>query len=306
MIRLTSLWGVRRCSCYSTWAAIELNLILLIPMLACSKLGEAKFTRVKYLIIQRISGIIILVIFVISSFTLIKFFWVLFLNMFIMLKLGAAPFYHWVLIVGKAQGWWSIYLILTVQKVIPLYLTQLLGCKRLIILSMLSLLIIPYSILRVKSLKKLIILSSTYTLIAIISAILLVRYKWKTLIILYFITLAPLITITGSLRGNVVRPKSLEDKTALILWLVLFIGLLGVPPLPGFLIKLDIRLTIVHSDFWGISVLFNFRSGMLIYMYINIIILKVIYTPNMFLPPTNVTAPIKIVVGTIISVWFLF
>jgi len=235
-----------------------------------------------------------------------NFFWALFLNIFIMLKLGAAPFYHWVLIIREAQGWWRIYLILTLQKVIPLYLTQLLGCKTLMTLRALSILIIPFGILRVKRLKKLIVLSSTYTLIAIISAILLVGYKWKTLLILYFISLAPLISINGLIRGNIIRPKVLEDKTTLIVWLVLIMSLLGVPPLPGFLLKFDIRLTLLYSNFWGISAIFNFTSGIIIYIYINIIILKVVYTPAAFLPSTHVAIPLKILVRLIIFMWFLF
>ena len=306
LIRLSSLWGVSRCSCYSAWVAMELNLVLLIPIIVCSSFSTAKFSRVKYLIIQRISGIIILIIFIVSNLSNINFFWVLLLNMFIILKLGAAPFYHWVLIIREGQGWWSIYLILTLQKVIPLYLTQLLGCKTLITLRALSILIMPFYIFRVKSLKKIIVLSSTYTLIAIISAILLIGYKWKTLLILYLISLTPLISINGFIAGRTLRPKILEDKTTLIVWVILVISLLGVPPLPGFLLKFDIRISLIYSNFWGISAVFNFMSGMLIYMYINIIILKVVYTPATFLPSTHIGISLKTITGLIIFVWFLF
>jgi len=274
--------------------------------MVCSSFSTAKFSRVKYLIIQRISGIVILIIFIVSSLTNINFFWVLFLNIFIILKLGAAPFYHWVLIIREAQGWWRIYLILTLQKVIPLYLTQVLGCKTLMTLRALSILIIPFYMFRVKSLKKVIVLSSTYTLIAIISAILLIGYKWKTLLILYLISLTPLISISGFITGSTLRPKILEDKTTLIVWLILIISLLGVPPLPGFLLKFDIRLRLIYSNFWGISAVFNFTSGILIYIYMNILMLKVVYTPATFLPSTHINTSLKIITRLMIFMWFLF
>jgi len=73
---------------------MELNLVLFIPIIINANFKGVKFSGVKYLVIQRVSGIIILVIFIVASFTIIKNFWLLFLNMFILLKLGAAPFFQ--------------------------------------------------------------------------------------------------------------------------------------------------------------------------------------------------------------------
>lgn len=306
IIVLTSLWGVRRSSCYSTWIAIELNMILLIPIIVNANFRGAKFSGVKYLVIQRMSGMIILIIFVITNFTAIKSFWLLSLNMFIILKLGAAPFFQWVLMVGESQRWWRLYLILTLQKVVPLYLTQLLGCKRLIILRRISFLVLPVFMLRIKRVKKIVIISSTYILIAIVSATLLVGYKWKTLVILYSISLFPLIRINGALGGRIMRPKMQEDKTAGIVWLLLFIGLLGVPPFPGFLLKLDIRLTLICHNFWATRAVFNLISGALIFIYINIVILKGTFTPYIFLSPTTINAALKTLSVVIGLAWILF
>lgn len=306
IILLTSVWGVRRSSCYATWIAMELNLVLFIPMIINANFKGVKFSGVKYLVIQRVSGIIILVIFIVASFTIIKNFWLLFLNMFILLKLGAAPFFQWVLIVGENQGWWRLYLILTLQKVVPLYIVQLLGSKVLIILRTISFFILPLFMLRVKSIKKIVIISSTYLLIAIISATILMGYKWKSFIALYSVSLFPLIRINGSFGGSLIRPKLQEDKTTTVVWLLLFVGLIGVPPFPGFLLKFDIRLTLIFFDLWVVGLVFNLISGILMYIYINIIILKVTFTSHIFLPAVTNSTTLKLIAVIVRLTWILF
>lgn len=293
-------------SCYSSWLAMELNLILLIPIIVYSRFSAAKFSGVKYLIIQRISGIMILILFIVRSITLRRRYWLLILNLFFILKLGAAPFYQWVLVVGENQRWWRVYLILTLQKIVPLYFLQLLGCKSLIIVRVLSFLILPFLILEMKSLKKIVIISSTYTIMRILVAILLISYKWKTLIILYSVSLSPLIGIRGLVGGSLIRPKVQENKIVLIIWLLVIWGLLGVPPLPGFLLKLDISLRMIHYHLWGYSAVFNLSSGILMYIYINIIILKVVSSPRTLRIPTSVSPSLKILLLIISFTWVLF
>jgi len=111
---------------------MELNLIILLPIIANRKYLCAKFSSVKYLIVQRFAGILILRIILINNITAVSSLWVLLINLFILFKLGAVPFYHWVLAVGRGQTWVVLFFLLTVQKFIPLFFLQLFSVKEIL------------------------------------------------------------------------------------------------------------------------------------------------------------------------------
>ena len=85
--------------------AIELNLLFLLPMMAHHNYFYGKFSAVKYFIIQRISGLLILTVIVLEAQRITGSIWLMVLLGLFFLKLGAAPFYQWVLAIGEHQSW---------------------------------------------------------------------------------------------------------------------------------------------------------------------------------------------------------
>lgn len=273
-----AFWGVTTTSCFSSWAAMELNLIILLPLIANRKYLQAKFSSVKYLIVQRFAGILILRMILVNNITTVSSLWILLINLFILFKLGAVPFYHWVLSVGTAQTWRVLFFLLTVQKFIPLFFIQLFSVKEIIWVSGFRWAFLPWAVYTLKNLKKIIIMSSTFIMISILAAILIKARDWKGLIALYTLTFIPLLTVTRRDSGNGAHPKRPGDELLTATWLLLMANLVGIPPLPGFFIKLDIRIGLISRAMWGAILIFNLGAGIIVFMYVTFLIGKIAET----------------------------
>jgi len=278
LILIVAFWGVTTTSCYSSWAAIELNLIILLPMMANRKLLHAKFSSVKYLIVQRFAGILILRMILINNISVASPLWVLLINLFILFKLGAVPFYHWLLSVGRGQTWVVLFFLLTVQKFIPLFFIQIFSVKEILWLSGFRWAFLPWAVYILKNLKKIIIMSSTFIIISILAAILIKGRDWKGLMALYTLTFIPLLGVSRRDSGNGTRPKRPGDEILTATWLLLIANLVGIPPLPGFFIKLEIRIGLISGAMWGAIFIFNLGAGVIVFMYVSFLIRKLSYS----------------------------
>lgn len=155
---------------FSSWIAIELNLLFLLPIMAHHSHFYGKFSAVKYFIIQRISGLLILTVIVLEAQRAAASVWLMVLLGLLFLKLGAAPFYQWVLSIGEHQSWWVLFVLLTIQKLIPFYFINRLRTPGIMYVSAAAILILPPIIISLKNLKKIIIISSTYLMMGILIA----------------------------------------------------------------------------------------------------------------------------------------
>ena len=275
LILLVAFWGVTSSSCYRSWAAIELNLIILLPLMANSKYIRAKFSSVKYLIIQRFAGILMLRIILINNITTPTSLWVLLINLFILFKLGAVPFYHWVLAIGGSQSWSVLFFLLTVQKFIPLFFIEIFSVKEILWISGFRWAFLPWAVYILKNLKKVIIMSSTFIIISILAAILIKARDWKRLIALYTLTFVPLLAVNRGETGSRARPKNSGDEIITLIWVLLMANLIGIPPLPGFFVKLDISLGLISARIWGALLMFNLSAGVMVFIYVTFLIRKV-------------------------------
>ena len=55
-------------------------------------------------------------------------------------------------------------------------------------------------------------------------------------------------------------------------------NLVGIPPLPGFFIKLDIRIGLISRAMWGAILIFNLGAGIIAFMYVTFLIGKIAET----------------------------
>ena len=62
---------------------------------------------------------------------------------------------------------------------------------------------------------------------------------------LYTLTFVPLLAVSRRDSGSRGRPKRSGDEILTATWLLLMANLVGIPPLPGFFIKLDIRIGLI-------------------------------------------------------------
>ena len=284
-------WGVRSASVYSSWIAIELNLLFLLPIITHHNYFYGKFSAVKYFIIQRISGLIILTVVTLHVTSRGSSGWLFTLLALFFLKLGAAPFYQWVLSIGEHQSWWTIFILLTIQKLVPFYLINRFGRQGIFYLRAASILVLPVMIISLKGLKKIVIISSTYIIIGILVAIILKTHKWKSLMALYILSLVPLLRLSGLSSGSSQLPKLHEDPSDQVVWVFLLLRILGMPPLPGFIIKIEIAARMINAGFLRLMVVFQLISVILIYIYLKIILRK-LFSSRIYLLPSRLSGPI--------------
>jgi len=122
LLLLNGYWGCSTTSFFSCWISIELSLILFIPLCALGARGAGVLLSVKYLLVQSIAGLLIIPGLTGATTTGPNRVMGLLLTVLVLFKLGGFPFVQWVLLVGSKLEWATLYVILTLQKLIPLLL----------------------------------------------------------------------------------------------------------------------------------------------------------------------------------------
>nr|YP_010026627.1 NADH dehydrogenase subunit 2 [Gynaikothrips ficorum]QOQ85875.1 NADH dehydrogenase subunit 2 [Gynaikothrips ficorum] len=103
--------GLNSTSWIMMWLSMEITMMFFVPYLMLNKSMMESFSCLKYFIFQCLGSIF----FILGSF---DFF---ILNSFgLMLKLGLFPNHFWMLSVSKSLNWYNFFLIMTVQKILPL------------------------------------------------------------------------------------------------------------------------------------------------------------------------------------------
>ena len=91
------------------------------------------------------------------------------------------------------------------------------------------------------SVKKIVVVSSTYFIIALVGLLPSTGFQWKVVFFVYSLTLAPLFLLLGP--GPRRRQGQGKPSAGVRCGWALVLGTLaGIPPLPGFFLKLEVLL----------------------------------------------------------------
>lgn len=157
---LSAALGLSCQSIFRVWVCFELNLIRFVGFLLLWKAVNFR-VRLKYFLIQSLgSGLLLISVFI--RLRLTHEFSVFLLIVSLRLKLAAAPFYGWVMLLAQELDWFSFFLLRRVQKILPLFLLITLNHWRIIWVRVLRALIAAIRVLRETRLKKTIALSSVF------------------------------------------------------------------------------------------------------------------------------------------------
>jgi len=149
----------RASSLVGQWVCLEVNILCIIPILVYSITEDSILTRVKYFISQRVASLLfVLGLFLFGELSV----GVTFITLIILFKLGLPPMQRWLIRMLPTIGNMRIYLIFTVQKIIPLVIIRFLKISPMIIILVLRgcLLFIISSLRQTRSIPMLIFLSS--------------------------------------------------------------------------------------------------------------------------------------------------
>ena len=255
-------------SSFIIWLCLEINILAFLPIMS-SESGVAFENTIKYFIIQRCASIIFLFgliycLFIGNRFVLLK-------RIALFFKLGAAPFHGWFVSILKRCSIWILFLLSTVQKLLPLLIIVniMVNPRLLILIVLFTIIVIFFSVPGRVTLNKVLALSSMANLMW-----LLFRVQNSVKLIVLFIVIYSILLLGIIFSVNMRSNSSFYqierlDNLSKILFIFIFISLGRLPPLLGFMIKLLVlkRLILIIGIFTIISLVF--MSLMILYTYIS-------------------------------------
>ena len=221
----------------------------------------------KFFFVQRLGGLLLLLILTYrAQFT--SHFWTFIISCLLLLKIGGFPFHQWFTRLGMYVKWEALVIMLTIQKLIPLFFLAHSRSSHLVFISALAWLFVRFSVLLVSKTKKLILFSSVFFLRALTLTPILAGGDWKKLLLLYSLVFLSVGLLSGAEKEVLISRASGIMTTSATVWVVIILAISGVPPFPGFFLKLEFL-----SMFWlnGEHFLFSvFLLGRAIFLYIYI------------------------------------
>ena len=240
---------------------------------------------IKFFLVQRISGLIILILFISNCSMFNTKLFLILCARFLLFKSGGFPFQGWVIELRSSISLFTLFLFLTIQKILPFHLFSLISHDELILWCFLRWVVLAFLRLSFSSLKKIIVISSTFFSIAILVIILLTSFKWKFLFIIYCFMLLPLLHLSGSLGPEFKIFSS--NFIFMVQWTIVVGFLRGIPPMPAFFLKLEIFLTLLVNTEFFLSFFFLITRVFMLYVYISVF-LKIINVTHWVFMKNNI------------------
>nr|QHQ98496.1 NADH dehydrogenase subunit 2 [Microdiplogynium sp. XFX] len=218
------------------WLILEINMMSFIPLMLKHPLSMS--SMIKYFIIQSLASSLYILFMLYTLLDMNYWFNNDMIMMSMLMKLGASPFHMWLPQVSEGILWMPNFLLLTLQKFIPLYIMSTLTTHFLMIIIILSAMTGTLGMINQKSLRKILAFSSISHMAWMIYMFQYTSYSWMIYFSLYtIISLSIIININKFNIFSFMQMKTIKDKTTLFSLTMAILSLAGLPPLLGFLMK---------------------------------------------------------------------
>nr|BCW91233.1 NADH dehydrogenase subunit 2 [Amblyomma sp.]BCW91246.1 NADH dehydrogenase subunit 2 [Amblyomma sp.]BCW91259.1 NADH dehydrogenase subunit 2 [Amblyomma sp.]BCW91272.1 NADH dehydrogenase subunit 2 [Amblyomma sp.]BCW91285.1 NADH dehydrogenase subunit 2 [Amblyomma sp.] len=280
IIIITIIITISSNSWFMYWLMMELNLLAFIPIMNSKKKNNSN-CMITYFIIQTFSSTVFLIS-ILNMNILDFYFFNLSLMISLMIKLAIIPFHFWLTHLSEMIDFKSLFLILTVQKFIPLFILSLFLMKIIIIFAMISSIFGSIFVINLKSLKKILIFSSISHQGWMISLILVKSNFWISYLIIYSFLIFKITYLFNKNKfyttNNLFFNKKMFFEKISTLMLMLSLG--GMPPFMGFIAKMISIIIIMNNN--NIIILILIISSI-----INIFIYLRMMNPHLFINLIN-------------------
>nr|QGX04667.1 NADH dehydrogenase subunit 2 [Undinula vulgaris] len=279
MLFITILTSMSTTSYFLMWICLEMNMMMFLPIMS-SESGLALENAMKYFLLQSWASIIYLTGLTFSFFFFNSNNLLLILSM--MMKLGSAPFHGWFISIIKSSSLWILFLLSTIQKLIPLFILSNLNIENslmmffLLITSLFVVLMIP----SVMNLTKMLGISSLTNLNWFIMSS---QISAKIMIIyfsIYFILMLSIVFIYNNNGTNsLIQMNNMNNFDKMILIFILM-SLGGLPPFLGFLSKVLVLKLAIYMFNYIFLLIMIYTSLMILYCYISRFFFLLTYSPK--------------------------
>lgn len=278
-IFISLLIGIQSTRFVRLWIFLELRTLSIIFFILRELTSHDSFQdTIKFFIIQALRGLSIFVMGISQEINRTNLFFFLFRGI-ILFKIGAAPFHIWLLSLVNGFSWPILFIFLTIIKFIPFQILSTLIPLNLSIFGTISFLIAGLLIFYCVTLKQLIVISSI-VFIGTLFFILKNGIWWINLLLIYSINFLPfmyLLWLVGQQKRLLVH--RINFGLIKVRLAFLFFRIRGIPPLPGFFIKL---FWLIESQVGFFSILmFLIVSGASAYIYLRVWIRLINWRSNL-------------------------
>nr|AZL93270.1 NADH dehydrogenase subunit 2 [Helorus sp. ZJUH_2016017] len=277
---MSTLISISSLSWFTIWIGLEINLMSFIPLMINKK---KNFSFIKYFIFQSISSTSILIF----SFSLMNLnflnklkLWIsTMIYLSIIMKLGMPPFMNWFINIMNNLTWMNCLLLMTWQKIIPMFMMNLILTNKLLlklnlILMMISSIYSAIISINLNSLKNLLSFSSINHMSWILlmmnmnfkfSILYFMLYSFITMTLIFF-----LIYNKINFLSELISLKKMSKNLLMNLFFIMM-SMSGLPPSLGFFIKLTLILNMTKINFIIFSVML-ISSSIMMFNYTRMLI----------------------------------
>nr|ASY98210.1 NADH dehydrogenase subunit 2 [Pseudovates chlorophaea] len=230
------------------WMGLEINLLSFIPLLSSNSNMLSTEASLKYFLIQAIASSILLFLILLKSNIQEMFYlmnsmnWNNLIILPLLMKIAASPFYWWLPSVMEGLSWMNCFILLSIQKIIPLMLISYMLMNnffiQIVIIS--SAFIGAIGGLNQISLRKILSYSSINHIGWMLSAMILGSNLWFLYFTIYTINIISIIMLMNMNNVSYISQTFNMMNNKKIMKFILFIAMLslgGLPPFLGFFPK---------------------------------------------------------------------
>nr|UYB78015.1 NADH dehydrogenase subunit 2 [Reticulinasus faini] len=268
-LMMSMIMALSSSSMFFLWICLEINIMSFIPLMNLKNSMSMNSIMI-YFIIQSVSSSLYIFI---SSIFYLNMISINILTVFIMIsmltKLGSAPFHFWFPQISEGMSFNSLSILLTLQKIIPLYILSIFNNKMMMIPIILSLLIGSMGGFNQTTVKKILTFSSISHMSWMMSLLLIKNNFWMTYLMIYSLIVFLLTSILNFFKINSLLTMYKKNNEINLLFIITLLTLGGMPPTIGFIMKW-MSLKIISNQFFIISIPLIMSSLINLYFYLRL------------------------------------
>nr|WRK21388.1 NADH dehydrogenase subunit 2 [Acinopterus sp.] len=255
------------------WMGIEISMMSFIPIMKNKNMLSAESTM-KYFISQSIASMLFLMSVILM---LIGVNYSTLMSISMVIKMGAAPFHNWMLMIVEWMSYSTILLMLTILKIPPMLILMYSGEMSTIII-ITSMMIGSIMALNQSSIKKILVYSSVFNLGMMMTSINLFN-TWMSYLMIYSLMMILMTNSINELKINFIS-QMMSNESSLLSKMSLWMNMLsmgGFPPLIGFINKMMIIQSLMVKNEVMMMLIVMLSSMVMLFFYI-----RVTFTSIMF------------------------
>nr|YP_010610669.1 NADH dehydrogenase subunit 2 [Cirrothauma magna]WAP91437.1 NADH dehydrogenase subunit 2 [Cirrothauma magna] len=264
------------------WMGLELNLMGILPLMNINGKSFEIESSMKYFIIQSLSSSMLIISSIMLYFNSTSWYSMFNNSIFsstlmiaLLIKLGSIPFHMWLPSMTKQMSWMMLFLILTWQKLAPLFMLSFMNYNYNMVLfsAILSCIMGSIQAMNQTSMQLIMTYSSISHLGWMLSIVMINNMMMLMYLLIYTITIMPLFHYFNYKSGYKTFNLTQQNKNMnkdFIIFIPLILSLGGLPPFIGFMSKVMVLLTLINMKIVIMPTIMFSSTLFSLYFYLNL------------------------------------